>query len=112
MEKKDSKEAGRRLGLVKELFTLFRENVEGLEDKMIPRCNFSNLDFHKNGNIEEKKVFIFSDASGEKEEGLLGYVAYLRVKYKTGETVWQFLIAYLKIAKEEMTIPRRELSSI
>ena len=39
-------------------------------------------------------------------------MAYLRVKYKTGETVWQFLIANSKIAKEEMTIPRRELSSI
>ena len=69
MEERDSKEAGRRLGLVKELFTLFRENVEGLENKKIPRCNFSNLDFHKNGNIVEKKAFIFTDASGEKEEG-------------------------------------------
>ena len=33
MEEKDSKEAERRLELVKELFALFRENVEGLEDQ-------------------------------------------------------------------------------
>ena len=39
-------------------------------------------------------------------------MACLRVKYKSGETVWQFLMANSQVAKESVTIPRRELFAI
>ena len=43
---------------------------------------------------------------------MIGYVAYLRVKYKSNDTVWQFLMSNSQVAKESMTIPRRELFAI
>lgn len=55
------------------------ENFEGPENKRIPRNKFPNLEFYDTGNIIERKVLFFTDASGEKVEGLIGDVAYLRI---------------------------------
>ena len=66
LDESDNREAERRLGLIRDLFKLFAENVEGLGNRVIPRTNFSNLKFHVTENIIERKVFIFTDASGEK----------------------------------------------
>ena len=90
LDESDSREAEWTLGLIRNLLMLFKDSVEGLENMTIPPPSFSYLKFHETENILERKVFIFTDASGKKNEGLLGYVAYLRVKYKSGETGWQF----------------------
>lgn len=73
--------------------SLFKENGEGLENKKMPRSKFSNLEFHEAKNIIERKVFIPTDASDEKDKGLLRYVAYLSIEYKKGQRVWHLLIA-------------------
>ena len=57
-------------------------------------------------------MFIFADASDKVDEGLLGAVAYLRIIYHTGQISWQFIMANSQVAKDAMTLPRRELSAI
>ena len=66
LDESDIREAERRQGLIRDLFKLFAENVEGLANKVIPRTNFSNLKFHVTENIIERNVFIFTDASERK----------------------------------------------
>ena len=112
LEKEKNLKAEKMYSLIQEIFSLFNGNVEALEDKLIPRTSFSNVAYHNDDNIKERKILVFCDANDKENEGLLGFVAYLRVKYKIGETGWQFLIANSQVAKDGMTIPRRELSAV
>lgn len=112
MDEEDRRGIEKRFRLVMELYNLLTENVEGLENNGIPSSKFSKLDYHKKESIVKKKVFIFTDASREKEEGLIGFIAYLKVKNISGEMLWQFLIANSQIVKESMKILRRELYAI
>ena len=57
LDEEDRQEAERRLKLVMELYNLFKENVEGLENRRIPRSKLSKPSYHKDENIVDKKLF-------------------------------------------------------
>ena len=89
----------------------FCQNMIGLKDRKIPRCPYVGDERHALKNIYLTLLFVFCDANGNLEKGILGAVAYIKTIYMDKTCSWLLCSAASKLAKESMTIPKRELAS-
>ena len=95
-----------------EHWNAFKDNMNELKHKKLPRSNFVYNEHHTEENIKERLIICFSDATGGTKYGMLGAVCYLRVSYAQGGFGWQQLIARTHVAPDKLSIVKRELRAL